>query len=139
MDFKLKKSRGFTLALLILTACLVFSLVPTMSVFAKAKNGRYEFYKEWNSSKWVKIKKNRMTTYVAGVYYKNARGKSLKKKKRKFSVSKNCQFYVTSSNGIKHCSYKSFIKKPKKYSILYLWVKKGKVVKAQWHNRYGTH
>ena len=139
MNLKLKKNRGLTLALMILAACMICLLVPIMSVSAKTKSGRYEFYKNWNSSKWVKIKNHKMTTFVSGTYYKNTRGKDLKKKKRKFIISKNCRFYVTTpKKKTKRISYKSFTKCSKENRILYLWVKKGKIVKAQWHNWYGT-
>ena len=43
MNLKLRKNRGLTLALMILAACMICLLVPTMSVSAKAKSGKYSF------------------------------------------------------------------------------------------------
>ena len=43
MNLKSRKNRGLTLALMILAACMICLLVPTMSVSAKAKSGKYSF------------------------------------------------------------------------------------------------
>ena len=150
MNIKLRKNRRFTLALLILAACLIFSLVPTMSVSAKARNGQYYFcgdpYDNGKGIGKIKIKNNKLTIqggYLMHPTKKGNNGKLLKKKKRKYTISKKCRYSLATNTGagcLKRVSKKTFIKLSKKwikkkgkkltgaYDGLDFKVKKGKVV-----------
>ena len=158
MNLKSRKNRGLTLALMILAACMICLLVPTMSVSAKAKkkprSGEYYFfgnpYKNGsrNGSRIgkIKIKSKKLTIQGGYLVYptKNGDGrKLLKKKKRKYVISKKCRYYLETNTGVgcvKCVSKKTFIKLSKKwvknkgkkltsgYDALTYKVKKGKVV-----------
>lgn len=160
MNLKLRKNRGLTLALMILAACMICLLVPTMSVSAKAKSGKYSFngspYMTKKSMGKLKIKNRKITVKGGYTMYNNGKGwKSLKKKKRTFKISKNCRFYAwPDRNGKyptnKRLSYKTFVKRSKmwvkakgkkltgNYNNINFTIKNGKVVKAQLEWMYAS-
>ena len=153
MDNKLRKNRGFTVVLQILTACVILLLLSATSVSAKAKNGKYSFsgspYMTKKSLGKLKIKKHKMTIKGGYTLFNNGKGwKSLKKKKRTFTLSKKCRFYAWPDQYGKYptdkkSSYKTFVKRSKQwvkakgsglagnYNNINFTVKKGKVVKVQ--------